>query len=119
MMFLTLKKNIICIIKIVIKVKPSEICLLLASAKTGFAISEIIQIVKEIFKIATKDSLKIIGYNKVLSTPSVILKTVTYISSPTTNSAGQTRLPTFSMITTSNLSRSKSPSTSSTIGASK
>ena len=54
MIFETLRKNIVCIIKIVSKVKANEICLLLTSAKTGFAISEIIQIVKEIFKIATK-----------------------------------------------------------------
>ena len=41
------------------------------------------------------------GYLRGFSSPSVTEKTITLASSPTLNSAGQTRFPTFSMIRTS------------------
>ena len=41
------------------------------------------------------------GYLSGLSSPSVTEHTIAFASSPTRNSAGQTRLPTFSMISRS------------------
>ena len=51
--------------------------------------------------ITSSQARNISGYLSGFSSPSVTEVTITRVSSPTLNSAGQTRLPTFSMISRS------------------
>src|SRR5208337_3428498 len=62
--------------------------------------------------ISAADSWNMSGYFNGLSCPSAILRIITFMSSPTWNSAGQTRLPTFSITRRSSLSSGRSGITS-------
>src|SRR6201999_2438388 len=67
----------------------------------------------------TSTDRNITGYFSGLSSPSVTEDNIAFACSPTSNSAGQTRLPTFSMITRSNPGRSRPGSARLTMGASR
>src|SRR4030042_6958299 len=94
-----------------VRQETSNIFIFGFSLRTAFLILLILQFVygnrSILFIKRTDDSRNMTGYLSGLSSPSVTLRIMAFTFSPMSNSAGHTRLPTFSTIRRSRLSRSR------------